>query len=126
MRRAIVALLVVLFGITAGALASRPAQAAYGDCYNYPGTVCLTANANWGTPVWRQYPSQINGCRSLTPEGFNDKATMVRNGSGLGVLVVWEHYNCTGNWFSVPSGQWTDLSGNWWNDEASAVEFTLA
>lgn len=105
---------------------SAPAQAAYADCYNYPGTICLTTHANWGNPVWRQYHWQITNytCRSLVPDGFNDTATMVRNGSSAGVLTVWEHSGCTGNWFNVPSGQWTDLSGNWWNDEASAVQFT--
>lgn len=115
--RAAFALLILTFA--ALAISPAPASAAYGDCYNYPGTVCLTANANWGTPVWRQYPEQITGCRALT--GFNDITTMVRNGAPHHIVTLYEHGDCTGQYFDMPSGQWTDLSGTWWNDRLSGI-----
>jgi hypothetical protein len=101
-----------------------PAHAASSDCGNYPGTVCLFAHANWGLPIWRQYPDQINGCRALY--GFNDVATMVWNRAGGHVLEMWEHADCTGNHWSIASGTWADMSGNWWNDEISAVRIYAA
>lgn len=102
---------------------ATPAKAAYADCYNYPGTVCLTAGSNWGGPVWRQYPDQINGCRALT--GFNDVTTTVRNGSNDGILILWQHYDCTGASYQLGGLSYADMTGYWWDNKASAVEYIL-
>lgn len=110
-------------GMLMAAGLSTPAEAAQSACYDYPGTVCLTAHANWGTPVWRQYPWQIDGCEPLT--GFNDITTMARNGSLDGVLVIWQHYDCTGEYYQIGGKSWVDFSGYWWNDKGSAVEYLL-
>lgn len=121
-RRILAALTGALIGITGGVVAASPAQAAWADCGNYPGTMCLFANDNWGTPIWRQFPSQMTACRNLSAENFNDKATIVSNNtSGHYILTVWEHSGCSGLSFDVGSGQYQNLTGNWWNDRASSV-----
>jgi hypothetical protein len=103
---------------------ATPAKAAWSDCGNYPGTVCLFAYPNWGLPIWRQYPDQINGCRNLT--GFDNVTTMASNNTAGSVrLTIYQYLNCGGAFFHINSGQYYDLSGDWWNDKASSVRVTL-
>jgi hypothetical protein len=118
---ATLALAVVL---TAGVtVPSAPAQAAWSDCGNYPGTVCLFAHGNWGLPIWRQTGEQVYNapghCRNLT--GFDNVTTMVSNNTSHYVLIVWRYIGCTGDWFQADTGQYYDLSGGWWNDKPSSV-----
>jgi hypothetical protein len=96
--------------------------AAWSDCYGYPGTICLAAHANWGNPVWRQYPSQIDGCEALY--GFNDITTMAVNNADDWSLTLYEHGTCTGNRLLIVSGQAYDFSGTFRNDMFSAVRVT--
>ncbi len=99
---------------------AAPAQAAWSDCSNYPGTICLFANTNWGLPIWRQYPSQINGCRNLT--GFDNVTTIAANTAGHHTLVLWQFLGCEGESLVITSGNYSNFSNTWWNDRASAVE----
>jgi hypothetical protein len=98
----------------------KPAEAASSDCYNYPGTVCLFAYPNWGLPIWRQFPWEIEGCRNLT--GFDNMATIIANNTTAGyTLVVYQYPNCGGATFSVGSNLYYNLANDWWNDKASSV-----
>jgi hypothetical protein len=126
MRRLLGLLTALIVGITGGALAAvSPALAAASDCNAYPGTICLFAGPNYGLPIWRQYPSQINGCRNLT--GFDNVATIIwNNTSGSVQLNVFQYPNCSGATFNVNSTYLYNLSGDWWNDKASSVRVTLA
>lgn len=117
--------LIAAFMVASAAVlgAAVPAQAAWSDCGNYPGTVCLFAHANWGLPIWRQYPSQIDDCRDLT--GFDNVTTMISNNtSGHYILTVYRYLDCEGEYFTVSPGQYYNLSGDWWNDKASSVRVT--
>lgn len=104
-----------------GVAAPSPARADWSDC-DYSGTVCLAAHANWGNPVWRQYPSQINGCEALY--GFNDITTMVVNNSDEYSLTVYEHGTCTGSRLLIVSGQAVNFAGTFRNDTISSVRVT--
>ncbi len=101
-----------------------PANAAWGDCGNFPGTVCLFANANWGLPIWRQTIDQVDdGCVPLY--GFNDITTIAANNTTGGVsLRVWRHGNCTDLIGIINSGTHTVFTGAN-NDEASGVSVIL-
>lgn len=112
-------------GDTVGASAGKGTVAvigmlAWSDCGNYPGTICLFANNNWGLPIWRQYPSQIGSCRNLT--GFDNVTTMAVNGAGGHTLVLWRYLGCTGESLVITSGNYADLTGTWWNDKPSSVQ----
>jgi hypothetical protein len=104
------------------AAVARVQAAAWSDCANYPGTVCLTAHANWGDPVWRQYPWQINGCTAL--HGFNDITTMAVNNSDDYSVTLYEHGSCTGVRVLITSGQAMDFSGTVRNDLYSGIKVT--
>ncbi len=127
-RRVVAFLAAVAIGLTGAVTATSPAQAAWSDCGNYPGTVCLFANANWGTPIWRQYPSQItsyyNGCRNL--DGFDNVTTVAANNTGGHyVITLWQLNGCTGESINIPlSGYSIDFSAAWWNDRASSIQAT--
>lgn len=104
---------------------SSPAQAAYADCANYPGTVCLYAFTNYGNPIWRQFPSQINGCRFLGNDGWNDVTTLAWNNTPSSyTLRMWINYPCGGSgnqYYDLPSGYLVDFSSSW-NNQISAVQ----
>jgi hypothetical protein len=119
-RRMIAGLVAGIVALVASLSVVSPAQAASSDCYNYPGTICLFAAPNWGLPIWRQYPSQIQGCRNLT--GFDNVATVIANNTTAGyTLAVFQYPGCSGATFSVGSNLYYNLSGDWWNDKASSV-----
>lgn len=92
---------------------SAPAQAAYSDCSNYSGTICMTQYSNWTGQVWRQYPEQVYGCRSLGGTTFNDKASAaLSTASGHYQVRLWQHSNCTGNYLTLHSGQARVFTGS--------------
>jgi hypothetical protein len=141
--------LTIAVGIAAGALGGAPANAGtqavsdadrgryatpikpdnspgsrdFRDCNDFPGTICLTDNNDWTGHVWRQFPSQISGCRSFSPDGFNDKATIASNYSNR-AYILWDHHDCTGDAFFVYPGEAWDFgaNGGFWNDRFSAIE----
>jgi hypothetical protein len=130
-RKFLAALAVMAALVTASpspAVAQAPAAvvqvqaAAWSDCFSYPGTVCLAAHAEWGNPVWRQYPSQIDGCEALY--GFNDITTMAVNNSDDYSLTLYEHGTCTGIRLLIVSGQSYNFAGTFRNDLFSAVKVT--
>jgi hypothetical protein len=108
--------------LTAGVTApSAPAQAAWSDCSNYPGTICLFAGPNYGLPIWRQYPSQITGCRNLT--GFDNVTTIAANQATHHLVVLWQYAGCGGESITLPAqGYVINFSGSWWNDKPSSIE----
>ncbi len=120
----------VLFGSVASVVAATPAMAAESDCIPYVGTVCLADTApNFGGQVWRQTPSQINGCRRLSPEGFNNEASIaINNTRGDGVLFLYDTTNCTGRNISLASGEGTQFRGGdaWLNNKTSSIRFIQA
>lgn len=104
-------------------------MAAQSDCMPYHGTVCLTDTSSWGGQVWRQTPSQISGCRQLSPEGFNNKASLAFNNTfGDGVLFIYDTSNCTGRSIGLGSQVGTKFTGvdAWLNNKASSVKFIQA
>lgn len=103
-----------VFGVQA------PAQAAWSDCGNYPGTICLFAHSGWGLPIWRQYPSQIGSCRNLT--GFDNTTTVAVNGADHHTLVLHQYLGCEGESIVITSGNYADFAGTWWNDKPSSVQ----
>lgn len=120
MRHIIQRSILILALVFSSLFVASPARAAWGDCGNYPGTICLFASTGWVTPIWRQYPSQINGCRALT--GFNDVTTQAVNNTPAGyTLTVWQHANCTGWNFSIGSNKNINFYGTSWDNGASGV-----
>lgn len=103
-----------------------PAQAAYSDCSSYPGTVCMHQYSNYTGIVWRQYPSQINGCRNLAPDNFDNRAGTLFNGTTHHLVIAYQFANCGGNYFLANSGYAYAFSGGsenaWWNDRISSIE----
>jgi len=118
MIKKLMAALTVTALVTFGAQA--PARAAWSDCGNYPGTICLFANNNWGLPIWRQYPSQIGNCRNLT--GFDNVTTMAVNGADGHSLIGYRYLGCEGESLVITSGNYADFTGTWWNDKFSSVQ----
>ncbi len=111
--------------LTGSLFVSSPAQAAWADCSNYPGTICLFAHANYGLPIWRQYPSQINGCRNLT--GFDNITTMAANLAPHHAVYLYQYPGCTGQVVSLPTqGYVVDWTGYSFNDKASSIEVIAA
>ena len=105
LRTRITMALAVLGTIGGSFAAAAPASASIADCGNYPGTICLVANQDWSGQVWRQYPDQINGCRNLSPEGFNDKASIaVNNNEYEVILYLYANANCGGRVVTVNPG----------------------
>jgi hypothetical protein len=122
----IAALAVVITSVVGGAFIASPAMAADSDCFPFHGTVCLADGAHFTGQVWRQTPSQINGCRSLSPEGFNNKASIAFNNTfGDGVLFIYDTANCTGRSIGLGSQVGTNFTGSdaWLNNKASSVRF---
>lgn len=120
-KRFMTALVAVVLGLIGGVVSASPAQAAWSDCSNYPGTICLFAGPNYGLPIWRQYPSQINGCRNLT--GFDNVTTIAANLAAHHAVYLWQYPGCSGAVVSLPSqGYVVDWSGHWFNDKASSIE----
>lgn len=122
--RLLAALTGVIIGITGGVVAASPAQAAWSDCSNYPGTICLFAHGNFGTPIWRQFPSQINsgnGCRDLT--GFDNTTTIAANQAAHYSVRLWQYTGCQGAEVILPNvGSYIDFTGAFFNDKASSIE----
>jgi hypothetical protein len=118
----------VLGTVRSSFFAASPAMASIADCGTYPGTICLVENQNWTGQIWRQYPDQINGCRSLSPEGFNDKASRAVNNNDYEVILyLYENSNCTGRVVTVNAG----ISAQLWllspsfDNKASAIKVVL-
>jgi hypothetical protein len=107
---------------------STPAQAAASDCTAFPGTICFHDNTNFTGSVWRQYPSQINGCRNLPAEGWNDRfGTAYNLTSSSYQLYLYQHINCGadgGYDFIMASGSSLSFTGSyeWWNNKVSSIK----
>lgn len=122
MIKKLLATLTLAVALVAGTnIPAAPAQAAWSDCSNYPGTICLFAGPNYGLPIWRQYPSQIEGCRNLT--GFDNVTTIAANLSTHHAVYLYQYPGCGGEVISLPTqGYVIYFSGSWWNDKASSIE----
>lgn len=116
---------VVAVALAAGTLvAPTPARAAITDCTAHADVVCLFEHNDYTGRVWRQRPSQIVGCRSLVPDGFNDKPSswynQTKNSFSKHEFHFWEHANCTGrHWWILPGTG--DVALPSLNDVISAV-----
>lgn len=111
------------FGVVA---APSPAQAVWSDCAAYPGTVCFHQYPDFTGRVWRQYPGQIVGCRSMVPDNFNDVASTAFNSTDDHILYLYEHVGCTGAVLVLGAG---DVRGfattnTWWNNRVSSLRVT--
>lgn len=99
---------------------------AQADCQNYRGTVCLFAHANYGNPIWRQYPDQINGCRTLVGTGWNDVTTVAWNNTpGHYKLRMWKNAPCGGSgnqYYDLPSDTVIDFSGTNMDNAVTQVQ----
>ncbi|GAA0273192.1 peptidase inhibitor family I36 protein [Cryptosporangium japonicum] len=122
-RRAASASLAAALGLTAALFAAQPAQASLDDCAKYTGTICLFEHSGYNGQLWRQYPAQVEGCRSFVPDAFNDEASFIENRSGR-QITVYEHANCTGASKTVKSLTHLELGGTSFNDKASAIKIT--
>jgi hypothetical protein len=106
-------------GVVVGA---PPAHADRADCYSYPGTICLTEFVGWTGQVWRQYPSQIVGCRRLALESFNNEMTTAGNFTSASVGVyIYDRDDCTGTNVFLASGGVRDFSSSTFNNKASSI-----
>lgn len=119
---AIAATIALSLSITFGT--ATPASAALSDCWN--GTVCLFAHGSYGNPIWRQVVDEIPGCRSLVGTGWNDVMSSAANQYTYGVvLIMWEHSNCTGSYYSLAGDMTVNMVGYWWDNKVSAVSLVL-
>lgn len=124
-RRMIAGFVAGIVALVASLSVANPVQAAWSDCSNYPGTICLFAGPNYGLPIWRQYPSQINGCRNLT--GFDNVTTVAANLAPHHAVYLYQYPGCTGEVVSLPTqGYVVSWSGQWFNDKASSIEVVAA
>lgn len=126
LRTTAVATAVALAGAIGAAMMPTAASAAVTDCTNYPDTICLVDRDNWTGQVWRQYPSQINGCRKLSREGFNNKASILYNQVQYEVgLIVYDRDDCTGRNMYLGSNSGATLTGLWLDNKASSLKVVL-
>ena len=124
--RAAISTAIALVTVAAGALVASPASAAMADCTNYPGTICMVENANWTGQVWRQYPDQIVGCRRMSPDNFDNEASIIYNSVNYEVgLYVYDRSDCTGTSRYFGSNSGATLTGDWWNDKVSSIRVVL-
>ena len=102
---------------------ASPAMASEADCSNYPGTICMAQHYDWTGHIWRQYPSQISGCRRLSGDNFDNKATIVVNNTDGNVgMYLYDNADCSGsNWEYIPSRQIRSFKNDPFNDKASAI-----
>jgi hypothetical protein len=95
------------------AFVASPAQASIADCGNYPGTICFADTRSWGGRIWRQYPSQIVGCRKFAPDSFNNLASIGVNNTDDSAppvgIDLYDADNCTGTPVFVASGYSVNL-----------------
>ena len=123
----IAATVAVVAGVASSMFAVTPANAAEGDCANYPGTVCMAENNDWSGRIWRQYPDQVSGCRPLSRDSFNNKATALANStSGQVIMFLYDNADCTGTRIAVESGEVRFLRNDPFNDKASAIRVVQA
>jgi hypothetical protein len=110
LRRKLATTLALLVGAVGSVFIASPAMAAQSDCTSYLGTICMTENRDWSGRVWRQYPSQIVGCRSLARDNFDNKASIAGNltSSSVGVYL-YQYSNCTGRSVYIASGYFSRL-----------------
>jgi hypothetical protein len=120
--KALAAFGVLAAAVGTGVVAPSTAQAAPADCLNYPGTICLTEFVAYTGQVWRQYPSQIVGCRQLARDAFNNEMTTAANltSSSIGVYL-YDNANCTGTSVYLASGDQRDFSSSTFNNKASSI-----
>ncbi|WP_432842089.1 hypothetical protein [Dactylosporangium sp. CA-092794] len=121
-----IAAAVALGAIAAGALDASPASASMADCTNYPETICMVENADWTGRVWRQYPAQIMGCRPMSNDNFDNKASIIYNSVTYEVgLYVYDRSDCTGTNRYFGSNSGATLTTDWWNDKVSSIRIVL-
>ncbi len=117
----------ILAGSAGSTVVAAPAKAAIEDCFNYPGTICMAEHFDWGGRIWRQYPDQVSGCRALSRDNFNNKATdLVNNTSGHVVMYLYDNANCTGASISLGSQQVRSLRRDPFDNKASAIRVVQA
>jgi hypothetical protein len=122
LRTSIATTAAVFTGIVGTTFAAGPAMADITDCANYPGTICMAENFDWGGQIWRQYPNQISGCRPLSRDNFNNKATdLVNNTPGQVVMYLYDNADCTGASISLNSQAVRSLKNDPFNDKASSI-----
>ena len=104
-RRAFVAMLAAVAGIVGSLFSISPAAASIADCGNYPGTICFADGRDWSGRIWRQYPSQIVGCRRFSADSFDNKASIGVNNTDSSIgIYLYDASNCTGSSVYVASG----------------------
>lgn len=112
----------VAAGTFAAGAPAGAAPAEVNPCSDFPNTVCMTENSNSSGQVWRQTPSQVIGCRTLVPDGFNDKASYLVNSTSGFIMRVFEHHNCTGEQRVLYPGDALPLVTDSFNDKASSIQ----
>ncbi|MEU7902574.1 hypothetical protein [Actinoplanes sp. NPDC049118] len=120
------AALAISMSFATSIVAATPALASEADCLPYHGTICLTDGADFGGRVWRQTVSQINGCRRMSADNFDNKAsTALNNTFGDGVLFMYNTNNCTGDYIALASREATKFRGDdaWLNNRVSSIKF---
>ena len=121
-RTSIAATAAVVTGAIGSTFAAAPAMASQRDCTAYPGTICMAENSDWSGRIWRQFPDQVVGCRPLSRDTFNNKASIVVNSTPAQVVVfLYDNANCTGASISVDSGWVRFLQNDPFNDKASSI-----
>ncbi len=108
-RSTFAALAAIIVGLLGSVVVASPAMAARSDCESYLGTICLTENRDWTGRVWRQLPSQINGCRNFEA-AFNNKASIAANMTeGHVGYYLYDNANCGGRSVYIPSAGYVRL-----------------
>ena len=89
--------------------------------------MCLADTApNFGGQVWRQLYTQVNGCRRLSPESFDNEASIAFNNTfGAGVLYLYDTTNCTGRSIALGSQVGTQFRNGdaWLQNKTSSIKF---
>lgn len=121
-RTSIAATAAVLTSIVGSTFAAGPAMADISDCFDYPGTICMAERFDWGGQIWRQYPDQVEGCRPLSQDNFNNKATdLVNNTPGQVIMYLYDNANCTGASISLNSRVVRSLKNDPFDNKASSI-----
>ncbi|EXG80605.1 hypothetical protein CryarDRAFT_1689 [Cryptosporangium arvum DSM 44712] len=126
-RTAVAAFVTALIAVVGNMFTASPAAAAYADCYNYLGTICLADNTDVTGQIWRQYPNQIGSCRNFSAEGFNDKASFAwfniqrPSSAPRPHVVLWRHAGCSGT--SGNLGMTLDPGQQWHGERQTNGEF---
>lgn len=121
--RRLMALLAVLIVLMAGLTVASPAQAAFSDCINYGGYVCMWRDANYSGTLWvRQVDNLSNGtCINLTGNE-NNQITSEYVNANVNIMFYTNVYCQGSQFYEYQQSSNANLTHQGINDQISSMQ----